>query len=44
MLWLDLPESVAQFAANRLGNLQQDAAVFGQRERAEPLAADLAGG
>jgi hypothetical protein len=25
---LDLPESVVQFAANRLGNVQQDAAVF----------------
>jgi hypothetical protein len=38
LLALDLPESVPQFAANRLGNLQQDAAVFRQREQTEPLA------
>ena len=38
LLALDLPESVPQFAAERLGDIQQDAAVFGQREQAEPLA------
>ena len=38
LLSLDLPESVPQFAAERLGDIQQDAAVFGQREQAEPLA------
>ncbi len=27
-----------EFAAHRLGNLQQDAAVFGQREQTKPLA------
>lgn len=38
LLSLDLPESVPQFVAERLGDIQQDAAVFGQREQAEPLA------
>jgi len=38
LLTLDLPESVPQFDAERLGNLQQDAAVFGQREQTESLA------
>jgi len=38
LLSLDLPESVPQFAANRLGNLQQDATVLGQREESELLA------
>jgi len=38
LLPLDAPEFVSRFAADRLGDLQQDAAVFGQREQAEPLA------
>ena len=37
-LSLDLPEPVPQFAANRLGHVQQDATVFGQRKQAAPLA------
>ena len=38
MLSLDLTKRGPQFAANHLGDLQQDAAVFGQREQTEPLA------
>ena len=38
LLSADLPESVPQWAAERVGDLQQNATVFGQREQTEALA------